>query len=42
MIRATTYRLYPGTLRQAQFLARIAGANRYVLNNEHYIRAFLR
>ena len=32
MIRATTYRLYPGTLRQAQFLARIAGANRYVWN----------
>ena len=32
MIRATTYRLYPGTLRQAQFLARAAGANRHVWN----------
>ena len=32
MNRVTTYRLYPGTLRQAQFLARIAGANRYVWN----------
>lgn len=32
MIRASTYRLYPGTLRQAQFLARIAGANRYLWN----------
>ena len=32
MIRAATYRPYPGTLRQAQFLARIAGANRYVWN----------
>ena len=32
MNRVTTYRLYPGTLRQAQFLVRIAGANRYVWN----------
>lgn len=45
MNRVTTYRLYPGTLRQAQFLARIAGANRYLWNwaigrNDDRMRAY--
>ena len=32
MIRSSVYRLYPGTLRRAQLLSGIAGANRYVWN----------
>ena len=45
MNRATTYRLYPGTLRQGQLLAQIAGANRYVWNwaiglNDDRMRAY--
>jgi len=32
MIRSSVYRLHPGTLRRAQKLAQIAGANRYVWN----------
>ena len=32
MIRSSIYRLYPGTLRRAQLLSGIAGANRYVWN----------
>ena len=32
MIRSSVYRLYPGTLRRAQLLSQIAGANRYVWN----------
>ena len=45
MSRATTYRLYPGTLRQGQLLAQIAGVNRYVWNwaigrNDDRMRAY--
>jgi len=45
MIRASTCRLYPGTLRQGQYLARIAGACRYFWNwliglNEDRMRAW--
>ena len=45
MIRASTRRLYPGTLRQGQYLARIAGGGRYVWNwaiglNEDRMRAW--
>ena len=45
MIRNSTYRLHPGTLRRALFLARIAGANRYLWNraigeNEDAMRAW--
>ncbi len=32
MIRSSVYRLYPGTLRRAQRLSGIAGANRYIWN----------
>lgn len=32
MIRSSVYRLHPGTLRRAQLLSGIAGANRYVWN----------
>ena len=32
MIRSSVYRLHPGTLRRAQLLSQIAGANRYVWN----------
>ena len=32
MIRSSVYRLHPGTLRRAQLLSSIAGANRYVWN----------
>ena len=32
MIRSSVYRLHPGTLRRAQLLCGIAGANRYVWN----------
>ena len=32
MIRSSVHRLYPGTLRRAQMLSSIAGANRYVWN----------
>ena len=45
MNRAISYRLYPGTLRRAQLLAQIAGANRYVWNwaigrNDDRMRAY--
>ena len=45
MIRASTYRIHPGTLRRAQKLAQIAGANRYLWNwalgrNQDAMRAY--